>query len=93
MREINFLLLKLHVIINIATATRATFHPQLQHNCQKLLLCHRREKTATWLHGVLAKFADRKLLEYSEFSMFSHFPGVTLPAPDMLRKNLYVRRQ
>ena len=52
------------------TATRTIFHLRLQCNFQKLLRFHRAEKTATQLYGALAKFTDRKLPEYSEFSLF-----------------------
>ena len=40
---------------------KGNFHSGLQCNFQKLLHCHCVAKNATWLHGVPAKFANRKI--------------------------------
>ena len=73
----HFVLLLRHVLAKTRTrvaATRAIFHSRLQYSFQK--------KIVTWLHGVPAKFADRKIAEFSFFLQF--FRNCCMPAQDKL---------
>ena len=74
---------------------RVIFHQRLQCQFQKLLCCHRGEIIAIWLHSAMAKFADRKLPEYSEFSVFLQLfrKCCTASTRHATHRNLYVRRQ
>ena len=57
--------------IRSAAATRAVFHSKLRRNFQKLLRWHCAAKIVSWLHDVLAKFADRKIARIYRVFNFS----------------------